>query len=325
VWQRFGRVISAREAITFTVTVGLFVLFTATSGGKFADTTVMSIIAISASETGIIVLGVALLMIGGEFDLSIGSVSALCALIMAGLYRQQGLNPFLAIAIAVAGGVVTGAINGLVTVKFGLPSLIVTLGTMMAWRGLINVITEGSTTIFRVENTHPVFYSLLQGKMGAGIVSAPLIWFVVIIIMLVLLLNFHRFGNHIFATGGNREAARAMGINTDKTKVILYMIVGGLSAFSGIMQLTRIRSFQASQATGIEFMVIAAVVVGGTSIFGGAGTIIGAGLGVLIITFIYFGLTLARVPAFWYKFVVGVIIVAVVAVNKVLEQMRKSA
>ncbi|GAI98200.1 unnamed protein product, partial [marine sediment metagenome] len=261
----------AREAIIFGVAIGLGVLFSVTSGGLFASTAVIDIMSISASELGIIALGVALLMISGEFDLSVGSMSAVGALIVASLY-QLGLDPFLAVAIAVGGGIAAGAINGLATVKFGIPSFIVTLGAMMTWRGVIFLTTGGIHIVFRVIKSHPVFYSVLQGHMGVG--SAPLIWFVVTAIMLMLLLNFHWFGNHVFATGGNKEAARSMGININKTKVICFMIVGGLAAFSGVMRVTRIRGFHMLQGEGTALMAIAAVVVGGTSLFGGAGSIL---------------------------------------------------
>jgi len=320
--QLFSRVASTREAIVLGIAVGLFGLFSILSGGKFASGDVIAIMAISTSELGIVSLGVALLMICGEFDLSIGSVSALGALIVATLY-QMGLNPFLATAIAVGGGMAAGAVNGLVTVEFGIPSFIVTLGALMAWRGFATLVTGGLTIIFRVEETHPAFFSFLQGDVG--VVSAPLIWFVVMAIMLVLLLNFHRFGNHVFATGGNKEAARAMGINTNRTKLICFMIVGSLAAFSGVMQVARSRGFQALQGTGMELIAIAAVVVGGTSLFGGVGSIVGAALGVLIITFLEFGLIFAKAPGFWYKLILGVVIVAVVTINKVLEQRRKVA
>lgn len=318
--QRFSRVASTREAIVLAIAIGLFVLFNVTSGGKFASGDVIDIMAISASELGIVVLGVGLLMIGGEFDLSVGSVSAVGALIVATL-NQLGLNPFLATAIAVGGGMGAGATNALVTVKFGIPSFIVTLGALMAWRGFVTLITGGQVLIFRVREAHPAFFSVLQGHVGR--VSAPLIWFVGTAIILGLLLHFHRFGNHVFATGGNKEAARAMGINTNKTKMISFMIVGGLAAFSGILQSIRSKGCYAAQGTGMELIAIAASVVGGTSLFGGVGSILGVVLGVLIIIFLQFGLIMAKVPGFWYKLILGVIIVAVVTVNKVLEQRRK--
>ncbi len=320
-WQLFRRFISAREATILGVAISLFVLFTLISGGLFASTAVIGIMAISAAELGFIALGVTLLMISGEFDLSVGSVAALGALTMASLY-QLGLNPFLAMAIAVGSGLAAGTINGLVTMKIGIPSFIVTLATMMMWRGVLYVTTEALMIPFYVGETHPAFHSVLLADVG--VVSAPLIWFVVMTIIAVLLLNFHRFGNHVFATGGNKEAARAMGININKTKIICFMIVGSLAAFSGVMQVTRIRGFQALQGEGVALMVIAAVVIGGTSLFGGAGTIVGTGLGVLIITFLEFGLVMARIPGFWFRLVLGITIVVVVAINKLLEGRRKS-
>lgn len=320
VLQLFRIITSSRGVIIFGVAIGLFVLFVFTTEGAFASIRVIDIMCTSASELGLIVLSVALLIIAGEFDLSVGSVSALGALMMTVLY-QLGLNPFLAMGIILGGGMITGAINGLVAMKLGLPSFIVTLGAMMAWRGVIYVITEGVTIGFHVRETHPAFYSVLLADIGA--VSAPLLWLIVTAIMLTLLLNFHRFGNHVYATGGNREAARAMGININKIKVICFMIVGSLAAFSGVMQVTRIRGFHAQQGMETPLMAIAAVVIGGTALSGGVGTIVGAALGVLIITFLKFGLILSGVSGFWYQVLLGLIIVVVATINMTLERRRK--
>ena len=320
VWKRFRIVTSSRETIVFGITIGLFVLFTVLSGGTFASSDVIGIMAIAASELGIVVLGVGLLMISGEFDLSVGSVSAVGSLVVAKLY-QLGLNPFLAMAIGIGCGIGAGAINGLVTVKFGIPSFIVTLGALMYWRGFVTLVTGGQPLIFRVDETHPAFATVFQGIFGR--VSAPLIWFTVVVIILGLLLHFYRFGNHIFATGGNKEAARSMGINTDRTKLICFMIVGGLSAFSGVLMSIRSRGFYAAQGTGMELISIAAAVVGGTSLFGGMGNIVGVTLGILIIIFLEYGLIMARVPGFWYRIVLGIIIIAVVTMDKILRQKRQ--
>ena len=314
------RAISSRETVTLAIAIGFYVLFAVASRGTFSSTAVLRIMSISASELGLMALGVALLMICGEFDLSVGSVSALGALIAATLY-QSSFDPFLATAIAVGGGMAAGAINGLVTVRFGIPSFITTLGTMMMWRGVLYVATEGLTVPFRVKDTHPAFYSTLLADVGG--VPAPLIWFVVVAIAMVLLLNWHRFGNHVFATGGNKEAARAMGIRINRTKVICFMIVGSLAAFSGVMQVARVRGFQSLQGSDISLMAIAAVVIGGTSLFGGVGTIIGTGLGVLIITFLEFGLIMSRVSGFWYKVILGILIIVVVAINRALERRTR--
>ena len=319
VLPRLRIVLSNRTVIIFGITIGLFAIFTFLSGGLFATARVIDLLSTSASELGLISLGCAMLMISGEFDLSVGSVSALGGLIVAALY-QIGLNPFLAMGIAVGSGIVVGTITGLVTVKFEIPSFITTLGTMMLWRGVIYVTTEGLPIKFFVMEIHPAFDKFLQGKLG--IISAPLVWFVVTGIILGLFLNFHRFGNHIFATGGEKEAARAMGINTNKTKLICFMMVGGLAALSGVMQVTRTRGFHAVMGGDVALMAIAAIVVGGVSITGGVGSIPGAFLGVLIITFLQFGLIFAGISGFWYKVILGVLIIVVVAMNKILEKRK---
>jgi simple sugar transport system permease protein len=315
------RLSTVREIIIFGVSVGMSILFFFTSEGKFVSPAVIDIISVAVSELGLIVIGVALLMISGEFDLSVGSVSALGALIVAKLY-QLGLNPFLALVIALGVGIAVGAINGLVTVKFGLPSFIVTLGTMIAWRGVIYVITAGIPVGFRVIETHPAFYNFLVGDVG--VIPVPSIWFIVSAIILMLILNSHWFGNHVYAVGGNKETARAMGINTDKTKVICFMLVGMLSAFVGVMRVTRIRGFHALQGSETELMAIAAAVIGGTLLSGGVGTIVGACLGALVITVLEYGLIMSGIGAYWYKLVLGIIIVSVVIINKFFEQRRES-
>lgn len=315
------RLSTVREIIIFGVSVGMFILFFFTSEGKFVSPAVIDIISVAVSELGLIVIGVALLMISGEFDLSVGSVSALGALIVAKLY-QLGLNPFLALVIALGAGMAMGAINGLVTVKFGLPSFIVTLGTMIAWRGVIYVITAGIPLGFRVIETHPAFYNFLVGDVG--VIPVPSIWFIVSAIILMLILNSHWFGNHVYAVGGNKETARAMGINTDKTKVICFMLVGMLSALVGVMRVTRIRGFHALQGSEIELMAIAAAVIGGTLLSGGVGTIVGACLGALVITVLEYGLIMSGIGAYWYKLVLGIIIVSVVIINKFFERRRES-
>lgn len=317
----FRKLSTVRERIIFGVSVGLFILFFFTSEGKFVSLVVIDIISVAVSELGLIVIGVTLLMISGEIDLSVGSVSALGALTAARVY-QLGLNPFLALVIALGVGMAVGAINGLLTVKFGLPSFIVTLGAMIAWRGVIYVITAGVPLGFRVIQTHPAFYNFLVGDVG--VIPVPSIWFIVFAIILSLILNSHRFGNHVYAVGGNKETARAMGVNTGKVKVICFMLVGMLSALSGVMHVCRIRGFHALQGSGVELMAIAAAVIGGTLISGGTGSIVGACLGTLVITVLDYGLIMSGISAYWYKLVLGIIIVSVVLINKVFEQRMES-
>lgn len=314
------RAISARETFILLTTISLCIIFYFTSyKHRFLSSGVQGIIFTAAPELGIIVIGVTLLMIAGEFDLSVGSVSALCALIAVELYGSD-VNPFLALPVVLMLGIALGALNGLATVRFGIPSFIVTMGMMMALRGVIYIVTAGTTVRFAVMKTHPAFYHFLAGKIG--VIPVQLFWFVMITAVFTLILNYHRFGNRVYATGGNKEAAKAMGIKTDRVKVYCFILLGLLSSLAGVMRTTRIRGFYAQQGSGMELMAIAATVVGGTSLFGGAGTIIGAFLGVLVITFLEHGLIISRVPGSWFRAVLGVLIVIVTVVNKSMEKRR---
>ena len=317
------RIILVREAIIFLIAIGLVVLFYFTSfQHRFVCPDVLRTIFTSAPELGIIVIGVTLLMISGEFDLSVGSVSGFCALIAVELY-MFGLNPFLALAVVLGMSIAIGAINGLIRVKSGVPSFIVTLGMLMLWRGVIYILTAGATVRYPVRQTHPAFHSLFIGNV-AGI-PVQFLWFILVTVISTLILNHHRFGNHVYATGGNEEAAKAMGINTDKTKVICFMLVGILAAFAGVLRAARVRGFYVQQGTGMELMAIAAAVVGGTSLFGGVGTTIGALVGVLVITFLEYGLIVSRVPGYWFRAILGILIIMVAVVNWLVEKRRGSS
>ena len=317
----FGRLSAVREIIIFGLVIAIFIVFFFTTKGNIFSPAALNIIAVAVSELGLITIGVTMLMISGEFDLSVGSVSALGALVAAKFYGF-GLNPFLALVIVLVVGLALGGINGLITVKFGLPSFIVTLGTMIAWRGVIYIVTAGIPLGFQVNQTHPAFSNFLMGDLG--VIPIPIIWFIVSAIILMLILNFHRFGNHVYAVGGNKETARAMGINTDKTKVICFMLLGMLSTFVGVIRVTRVRGFHALQGEGVELMAIAAAVIGGTLLTGGVGTIIGACLGALVIILLEYGLIMSGIGAYLYKLVLGIIIVSVVIINKVFERRRES-
>ena len=316
----FSRIGAIREVIIFLLTLGLFIVFFITTKGIIFSADSLKIIFVAVSELGLAAIGVTMLMISGEFDLSVGSISAMGALVAAKLY-QLGLNPFLTLAIAIIVGIVLGCFNGLITVKFKLPSFIVTLATMIGFRGLIYVITEGVPIGFKVFETHPAFYKFLTGQLG--VIPIPLIWLVVIMIIITLFLNYQKFGNHVLAVGGNKETARAMGINTDKVKIICFMVAGMLAALTGVMRLTRVRSFHSLQGDQIALLAIAAAVIGGTLLTGGVGTIIGAVLGTIVIVLVEYGLIMSGIGAYMYNVVLGGVIIAVVILNNVIEQRRK--
>ncbi|MEM1867555.1 MAG: ABC transporter permease [Thermosphaera sp.] len=304
-----------QEATILGITGVLIGVFYYTSRGTFLSSGVIRTMLTSAPELGIIALGVTLLMVAGEFDLSVGSCSALAALLAISCF-QRGWSPFGSLIMALLAGVLMGAVNGIITVKFGIPSFIATLGTMLAGRGLVYVITMGRVINFNVEKQYPGFYSFLVGNVGGA--PAHFFWFLVLTLGAFSILDRHRFGNHIYATGGNKEAARAMGINVEKVKIVCFLIVGMLAALAGVMRATRIQGFYAQQGEGMELMAIAAAVIGGTSLFGGAGTVIGTFFGTIVVTFLEYGLIVSRVSGYWFRVVLGSLIVLVVIVDRLI-------
>ena len=273
----------------------------------------------SGSEFSIIALGVGLLMVSGEFDLSVGSILVFCSFMFIRLF-EIGMNLFLAGSITLGLGALLGFLNGFITTKARIPSFITTLGTMMLWRGMTLLLSLGYTRPFDTE-VSPLLGSILTGKIG-GVIPAQAIWFGAFGLVLGLVLHFHKFGNWVYATGDNKEAARAMGINTDRVKTICFMIVGVLCAFVAVMQIVRVSTFTSRAGDGWELKAIAASVVGGTSLMGGIGSMVGIFLGALTITVIENGLVLLRIPYFWTYIIFGLVIISSVLSSLYLERRK---
>jgi simple sugar transport system permease protein len=269
------------------------------------------------SEFGIIVLGVGVLMIAGEFDLSIGSVLAFCSLIFT-LLIALPVNPFLAALVTLMCGSLIGTLNGLITVKAKVVSFIATLGAMLFWRGL-TLMLSGGTMRSALLDDHPFFVNLFTGKLG-GIIPAQGIWFVFFALVLGLVLQKQRFGNWIYATGDNALAARAMAINTDWVKIVCFIIVASLVAFSAVIQTTRLSAFSSRVGTGWELRAVAAAVVGGTSLLGGRGSMLGIFLGALIIIVIENMVGLARLAYEWTFMVLGLVTLGAVLLDLFVER-----
>ncbi len=319
--RRIRRVFSTFPSLGILVGLAALVVLVAiiSPGHYFIHPANIEVLLSHYPEFAAIVLGAGLLMISGEFDLSVGSILAVGSFVFTWLLGS-GINPFIAALMALAGGAIAGLLNGLITVKGQIPSFITTLGTMMLWRGVILLITGGHT---RPTDTagFPVFYTLLTGELG-GLFPVPAAWFVLFAVVLGLLLHRHKFGNWIYSTGDNKEAARAMGINTDMVKTLCFVIVGLLSAFAGVMQTVRLKAFTPRAGALWELRVITAVVVGGTSLRGGVGSMTGIFLGALIIAVITNAITLLRVPFGWTFVVFGLVLVLSVLSDRFMERRR---
>lgn len=292
-------------AVAALVTV---VVFTVAAPNFLSPTAVIAMLAIAA-EIGIVALGVTLLMTAGEFDLSVGSVLGLSALSVP-LLMSVGVPAVIAVLAGLLIAAAIGALNGILVTRTGAPSLIVTLGALFFWRGVVLMLTGGFPV--RVDQSEPLF--ILFSARIAG-VNVSVIWLFALVLVLSFALHRTRFGNWIFATGGNIRAATQLGIPTNRVKIILFTLTASLAALAGMIQMTRFGSVDALRGQGIELVVIAATVIGGTRLQGGAGTVWGTAFGVLTLAMIELGLLLAGIPGYFYQAAVGLLLIVAVLIH----------
>lgn len=273
-------------------------------------------------EIGIMALGMTLLLTGGEFDLSVGALFGFTPVLMFILRNEgiMGIVPAFFVVMALAA--LIGFTNGILVTKIGITSFLVTIGMQLVVRGTGLFISEGfPQSTWEAEGllnkilTHSFEF---QGMFFHIIVS--LFWFIALIIVGYYVLNKTRFGNWIKATGGNQKAAEARGINTDSVKIILFMVTSVLAGFAGIIDAFRVGSAYPVSGTGYELEVIAMVVIGGTSLFGGRGTILGTVLGVLLLRTIRNGIVVVGVPGLAYNIFIGATILLMMGIHAYLEK-----
>jgi len=257
--------------------------------------------------------GVTMIILLGEIDLSVGSQQAVAGILSVVVLNATG-SIILAILAALLGGVVIGFINGILVTKMKIASMIVTLGTMAIWRGFSMVVT-GAVSI---QSAVPEFSNLATGYVGP-IPNAVIIAFV-LLIACYYVLNHTSFGRMIYAIGGNKEAARYAGLPVDRIKLIVYIISSMMTMFAGVLLASRMASAQPTAGTGLEMIVIASIILGGVSLDGGIGSIIGAVIGMLILGVLQNALTLMDVSSFWQDITRGIVIILAVGVDELRKQ-----
>ncbi len=287
--------------------------------GDFLSRDNIGVVLETAPELGIMAAGVTVLMICGEFDLSVGSVFALAPIFTASV-MNWGVSAGIAfVAILIFCGLI-GALNGFVTLRFGIPSFITTLGAMMVWRGIVLLVTGGWPPEY--PPAADPLKAIIVGKLG--LIYASLIWYGGITLVLWFLLERAKFGNWIFATGGNINAARVMGISTNRVKITAFIITSLLAGFAGVEQGFRLGALVPSAGTGMELDAIAAAVIGGTYLSGGIGTVIGSVIGTFLIRVIDNGLVMARAPGYWFRVFIGLLTIVAVIINvSIAKRMRR--
>ena len=262
---------------------------------------------------GIAAIGMTLIIISGGIDLSIGSVIALCSVIGATLVTK-GVAPPLVFLCTIAFGGFCGLINGGLTTGLKLMPFIVTLGTMQIFRGAGKVYSKGTPVNLPFDVTA---YKPWMG--GSGIPHG--VWLMIaLVIIFALVLRYTRFGRHVFAIGSNEQTATLCGVNVPRTKMFVYTIGGALTGLSAMMIMAKPSQGDPTTAMGMELDVIASVVIGGASLSGGEGTVLGALIGALLMTTIRMGCNLNSIPTPWTEIITGAIIVVAVIIDRLRQR-----
>ncbi|MCK5585394.1 ABC transporter permease [Candidatus Bipolaricaulota bacterium] len=262
------------------------------------------------SMIGIMSVGMTFVILSADIDLSVGSVAGFCGALAAGLMARQGLSPLAAILIPLPIAALMGWTIGIIVTKAKVHSFVVTLGMMSIARGLALVYTKGLS----IGNLPKSFGALGGGMVGP--IPVPVIVFVVFMILGYLVLTRTPYGRAVYAIGGNQEAARLSGIKVARYRITNFILCSTLAGFAGIILASRTRSAWPAAATGWELDVISAVVIGGTSFFGGRGGMIGTLIGALFLGVLRNGANLIGVSPFYQQILIGTLVVAAVVIDR---------
>ncbi len=267
----------------------------------------------------ILALGLTLIITAGEMDLSFSAIIAFSGFVFCYIFRTFG-TPWLAFILALSSGALVGLINGWMVAKVGIPSIMATLAAQFFWNGLTILLSGGLS--WNIKEIRPYFiHTLFVGRIG-GIVPAQSLWGVGVAVFLWFILNRHTFGEHILFIGDNVDVARVMGVNVTATKIKLFVFMGVISAFAGVLLTLEMINFWTTQGAGLLLPTIAAVFIGGTSLAGGYGTVIGSFFGAYIVGSLEAGVVASGIGGYWTRLVTGLVMAASVGLNIVLSREK---
>jgi simple sugar transport system permease protein len=300
------------------------IVFTAIRPEFLSVSNVSNILAFSV-ELGLIALAMTLLMTSGEFDLSVGSLFGLTAVIMWTLFNRGGIPLGVGFVFAIALALAIGFVNGWFVTKLKIPSFLVTLGMLLVARGTALFITDGFPQgTWQAGESR--FAQALVGEffIGGFRVYMSVFWFIAAAAIAHYVLTQSKAGNWIQASGGNPGAARNRGVGVERTKIILFMVSAAIAGLAGCISSIRTATANPNSGTGYELEVIAMVVIGGTALSGGRGTIIGTVIGIFILRVMRNGIVLVGVPGLAYNIFIGAIILGMMALHSWLERRHQA-
>lgn len=321
-WRLRYRLAAIPDAVALASFAAVFLFFALAADNFLTPLSIANILTF-ASITGIVVVGVAILMISGEFDLSVGSTFAVASYVFAISLIAQ-ISPLLSLLAALVVSCLLGLLNGLIVTLTNIPSFITTLGTMLAYRGIARAIGGSDFAFYTGEP--PLLFRVLNGSLDslnrlffpASTFRVSILWFLVIAILLALVLRRTRYGNWVFATGGNRGAALSLGVPVQRVVVANFVLSGLLAGVASVLQFAHRSSVDPLRGEGIELVAVAACVIGGVRLTGGYGTIFGACLGMLLLQMLEQGLVLMQIPVQIFQAVAGLILIIAVISNTYL-------
>ncbi len=293
--------------------IGLILLIVVISimNSAFLDLSYLLNLLRQVSINGLIAFGMTFVILTGGIDLSVGSILALSSAFTA-ILITSGLDPIVALIVGVLGGFLLGVFNGVLVTFGSMAPFIATLATMTIFRGLTLVVTDGNP----ITNLGDSYMFQLFGKGYFFGIPVPAVTMIIVFIILAIILQKTTFGRHTYAIGGNEVASKISGIKVNRVKILIYGISGLMSALAGAILTSRLNSAQPTAGTSYELDAIAAVVLGGTSLTGGKGRIVGTFIGVLIIGVLNNGLNLLGVSSFYQQVVKGIVILIAVLIDR---------
>lgn len=303
-----------KEAPIILFTVLVYVIFSVLAP-NFNNLKNVSVILEQITINGIAAIGMTIVIMIGGMDLSVGSILALCG-VTAGMLDNQNIPLPVVILVTLIVGVLAGTINGLIITRLKIPDIIVTLAMMNIYRGLAVILSESKW----ITDFSSSFKAI--GSSKNGLLSIPVLTLAVVIAVMIFVLKKTPYGRLFYAVGGNQEAAKIMGLNVNKVRILVYAINGLLLAISGILFASMYGSIQASKtALMLQFETMGSALIGGANIFGGSGTVIGTVFGVFLLGIMKNGLIQVHASEYWLDFITGAIILLALVVN--LIKIRK--
>ncbi len=314
--RRLLRAVIETREVTLAILIAAIVVGMSLASPFFLSSANFHAVVIGMAPTAIIAVGMTVLLASGGFDLSVGSVLALASTIAA-LLLIDGMPIPVAVAGALLLGVIVGLANGLVVTKIGVNPLVATLGSMSIARGVALVLTEG----FSLSNLPPAFG--WAGRTDVG--GVPFLRWVTLLLVVGfdLAMRHGSFFRKIYYIGSNEKAARLSGLAVDRVKIAAYVLSGTLAALAGVLLASRLMSGTPTAGAALELQVLAAAVIGGASLRGGEGTIIGAFLGVIFVALINNAMTMLAVSIYWQMIVTGAVLVLAVALDMLVRRRRE--